>query len=84
MVRINAHGVFLDSAGKVISTRAEKTAKGYALQVVLKMDKEEIGFDIWAHDFTAQGEYRSTRYWNALAFSHAGSSSSFGVVKIKE
>lgn len=68
-IRVNAHGVF-DAFGaeeKVKSCKAEKTDAGYAVTLELFLAKrEKIGFEINAHDFGADGIYKSTRYWNAL------------------
>lgn len=81
-VRVNANGVYLDEANKVISCKTRKTDNGYNIQLILPMPTEKIGFDIMAHDFSKGKKYLSTRYWNALAFSTAGCPANFGIIQL--
>ncbi len=75
-VRVNADGVYGEylARGKVVSCRAQKTPSGYEVRVTLSLPKSRVGFEIMAHNFTTDGKYDCTRYWNAIKFSDVSNS----------
>ena len=87
-IRVNAHGVSdaFGSGEKVKSCKAKRTNTGYAVTAELYLSgTEKIGFELIAHDFGADGKYKSTRYWNALKNADVFNAPyHYGIMEIKD
>lgn len=90
--RVNADGTYyaFGYPEKVKSCITRKTETGYRVCLTIELDNEistldKMGFEVMAHDFDKQGNYLSSRYWNALKFSAVHIRPDYyGVIKVKE
>ncbi len=85
-VRINSNGKYcvLNGSEKVGKCFSEENERGYKIyaEIILPENAREIGFEIMAHDFGADGKYKCTAYWNAAKFSPVSDSPLYyGIMK---
>ncbi len=90
--RVNADGVVYayGREDKIISCKSEKNAFGYKVYLSVQLDTpisklDKLGFEMMAHDFDENGNYISTRYWNALKFSAVFDRPDYyGIIEVKK
>ncbi len=89
--RFNADGKYFvyGDINKVLNCKTEKNENGYTVFVELQLENQvkhgdKFGFEIMAHDFSKEGKYISTSYWNAIKGSDVPTHPYYyGILKIK-